>query len=281
MYATIMVPGLGDGSDDAALNMAILFGKTFDAHVGFVRVHRQVGAGVRDVGAFLPEGNLGDAYVKLVQDTDARLSEVAQASFRKALERSKAVESPDPEARGELSFWINDTRSAASAVEDARYHDLVVTAAGPESVASDLIMGAGRPVVLAPAKTPASITRTVAIAWKPTAEAARAVGAAMPLLRKAERVVVIAANESEGAERTLKAANGLTNQLAWHGVAAEPHAILSEVRGAESVLGAAHDAGADIMVMGAYSRSRAREYVFGGFTHHVLHNETLPVFLFH
>ena len=38
---------------------------------------------------------------------------------------------------------------------------------------------------------------------------------------------------------------------------------------------------ADILVMGAYGHSRLQEFVFGGFTRHVLNNNTMPVLMFH
>jgi nucleotide-binding universal stress UspA family protein len=283
MFATIMVPALGDGTDETALNMAVVFGKAFGAHVDFVRNHPPISAPVEAVAAALPAGNLGHAYVEMVRDTDEQLT----ASARKALDAiCKSHDIPlciDPEARGELSFAYREAGAESDAVSEARFYDLVVTAGGPPGIASDIVIGSGRPVVLSPAKTPSCVTRTVAIAWKETAEAARAVTAAMPLLRKAERVVVISANEREGSgTATAKSAHRLVEQLAWHGIKAEPYTVLSRVHSAaNSVLNMADEAGADILVMGAYGHSRTREFVFGGFTRHVLNHETLPVFLFH
>ena len=39
--------------------------------------------------------------------------------------------------------------------------------------------------------------------------------------------------------------------------------------------------GADTLVMGAYSRSRMHEMIFGGFTQHVLDNIRVPTLLAH
>jgi nucleotide-binding universal stress UspA family protein len=41
------------------------------------------------------------------------------------------------------------------------------------------------------------------------------------------------------------------------------------------------DIGADLVVMGAYSRSRLREILFGGVTEHMLFATDLPVFMLH
>jgi nucleotide-binding universal stress UspA family protein len=40
-------------------------------------------------------------------------------------------------------------------------------------------------------------------------------------------------------------------------------------------------AGADLLVMGAYGRSRMRETIFGGATRSVLHESALPVLMAH
>ena len=47
------------------------------------------------------------------------------------------------------------------------------------------------------------------------------------------------------------------------------------------ILSKARDAGADLVVMGAYSRSREYEAVFGGATQHVVDNCTIPVVMVH
>jgi nucleotide-binding universal stress UspA family protein len=44
---------------------------------------------------------------------------------------------------------------------------------------------------------------------------------------------------------------------------------------------AAHDVGADLLVLGAYSRNRFRELVFGGATEHMLFKTDLPVLMLH
>ena len=234
----------------------------------------------REFAALLPEGNLGDAYVKMVEDADVQLSADAKAAFERVCGAHAFRRSTDPESRGEPSIACRDCTSG-NMVAEARYFDLIVTAGGA-SHTSDLVMGCGRPVVLAPARARDAINRTVAIAWKETAEAARAVTSAMPLLLKSERVVVIAANEGDGPSRIADSAARLVTQLGWHGTRAEARPILSEVRDVpEAILGEANDVGADLLVMGAYGHSRLTEFVFGGVTRHVLNNDTLPVLMFH
>ena len=60
-------------------------------------------------------------------------------------------------------------------------------------------MGSGRPVLIAPAAPPRAWPEVLAIAWKDTAEAARAVAAAMPFLEAAKRVVILSVEEAGAA----------------------------------------------------------------------------------
>ena len=49
----------------------------------------------------------------------------------------------------------------------------------------------------------------------------------------------------------------------------------------QSLLAAAKEAGADVVLMGAYGQSRRRELVLGGVTQHVIDHADLPILLMH
>jgi nucleotide-binding universal stress UspA family protein len=145
-----------------------------------------------------------------------------------------------------------------------------------------ILNGCGRPLLLLPSRAPGDPPSIVAIAWKETAEAARAVTAAMPLLQKASRIVVLTASEDQKAADCEASAQRLADQLRWHGFKAEAHHVPPNRRsGAESVMAVASDMGAELIVMGAYSHSRPYEFVFGGFTRYALKHATLPVLMAH
>lgn len=167
-----------------------------------------------------------------------------------------------------------------------RVADLVVAARPGSDDGSALItlnaalMESGRPVLAAPAETPATVGRRVAIAWNGSAEAARAVSVAMPILTRAEAVVALIADDTE-AERGIGAAD-LETHLAWHEVALETRRILPTGAGAgPALLKGAQDARADLLVMGAYTHSRLRQLILGGVTRHILANAPIPVLLSH
>jgi nucleotide-binding universal stress UspA family protein len=171
----------------------------------------------------------------------------------------------------------------------ARYSDLVVLArhALASEVAwdatGDVLIGCGRPVMLVPKKTEASFLATVAIAWKETAEAARAVTAAMPILTKAKSIVVLAAREgSAKTEDALRSAERLAGLLRRHGLTVRAEHVPAEAKSVpDAVTDRALALQCGLLVMGAYGHGRMRELIFGGFTRHVLAEPRLPILLAH
>jgi nucleotide-binding universal stress UspA family protein len=131
-----------------------------------------------------------------------------------------------------------------------------------------------------PAKT---IGSRVVIAWKETAEAARALTAAMPFLSHADRIAVISVNETTSDRHVeIGSATRLARQLKRHGFSPDAHDVtLNGGSVFQALLQSAHKFSADLLIMGAYSHGRFRELVFGGLTREVLEACDLPVLLLH
>jgi nucleotide-binding universal stress UspA family protein len=147
-----------------------------------------------------------------------------------------------------------------------------------------IILGSGRPVLLAPDAETGGPIKTIAFAWKDTAEAARSLTAAMPLLNLATRVHLFCAEEGKQTTRPDRIASyeNIIRYLRWHGFKADGHFVTVGIRtAAEAVLDGARSVEADLLVMGAYGRARLRELIFGGFTQEILNGTDFPVFLFH
>lgn len=145
----------------------------------------------------------------------------------------------------------------------------------------DVLVESGRPAIVLPsAGSPADIGRRVMVAWKASAPSARALAAALPLLRRAEEVTVVewGAQPSgcQGAPLDVEL------HLRLHGVQARVEREAEEPRDVgERLLSRAADLDADLLVMGCYGHSRARELVLGGATRTVLRSMTLPVLMCH
>ena len=174
----------------------------------------------------------------------------------------------------------------------ARYADLAVVGQR-NSGDGDLEMGempdrfilsAGRPVLLVPyAGTFPQVGRTAVVAWDARRLATRAVNDALPILRKAAKVHLLAVNPEGGQEGhgEIPCAD-IARHLARHGVKAEASSLrVDDLDVGDALLSRAADFGADLIVMGAYGHSRWRELVMGGVTRHLLAHMTAPVFMSH
>jgi nucleotide-binding universal stress UspA family protein len=288
MYKHVLVPATGYASDLAVFQTALLAAKPFGAHIEFL--HAKVD--VTEVVVAMTSGGIGGGgVVQSVVDKleeDARVQEQkAWAGFTAFCEKAGLPTGGVAPGAGLCADMVVETGSESQWVaEYGRFADLVVVGRtrDGQDVAMDVLeaalMDTGKPLLIAPAKAPTSLLGTVVIAWKDTPEAARAVGAAMPLIDKAERVVILSVNEDDAAEDTSSAR--LLQALRWHNAATSVKVLSRGGRApVEVLLEAAGELGATLVVMGGYSHSRLREVVFGGFTQRILNGADLPVLMAH
>jgi nucleotide-binding universal stress UspA family protein len=143
---------------------------------------------------------------------------------------------------------------------------------------ADLVMACGAPVLLVPRGAEQVQPRCVVIGWKNTRESRRAVSDALPLLRIAERVHLVSVWEREGAEPETEELEDVLRRLAAQGVKAEAETwplICASV--AEELLSWSRCHQADTLVVGAYGRSRRREWFLGGVTDDLLRQDRIRV----
>ena len=127
----------------------------------------------------------------------------------------------------------------------------------------DLLIRAGRPIVIAPPEASRLNARNVLVAWKSTREARRAVFDAMSFLKRAEAVNLVEVRESGEASSLQDAAVHLTA----HGVRFKAEAVDRNSTDIEDQLIAlARRTQSDLIVAGGYGHTRIRELVFGGVT---------------
>lgn len=169
----------------------------------------------------------------------------------------------------------------------ARCADLVVAGqpghgdARQRLVAGDLLLSAGRPILFVPyAGRFDSLGRKALVAWNDSREAARAVADALPLLRRAEAVHVLAFDTGAASASASGAEIGAC--LERHGVRATFHREPApDIAVGEQILSRAADLEAGLIVMGGYGHSRVRERVLGGATRTLLESMTVPVLMSH
>jgi len=189
-----------------------------------------------------------------------------------------------PDAQNPSASWLQKSglRSALVA-QYGKLADLIVMARPPEgkSTASfeSAVLETGRPVLLIPRKLESFSLQTVVIGWNCTVEASRSIGSALPVLKRASNVVVATTVRAAGKQ---PGSQDVCEYLAVHGVSARAEVLpASKKYKGEALLQCGHDLGANMLVMGAFSKKRLQESVFGGVTQHMLARADIPLFLSH
>lgn len=173
-------------------------------------------------------------------------------------------------------------------VGEARCADLIVIEKGKlgdiyQTVdVGAAILGAGRPFLVVPAAIKSFSADHVAIGWKDTREARRAIRDALPFLHEAKRVTIIEICEKDQMDTERHHVEDVVRYLAQHRIKAEFRIEMQAHRSsADQIIGLAEDEGADLLVTGAYGHSRFNEWVFGGMTRDLLASSPICCLMSH
>lgn len=215
----------------------------------------------------------------------------SDVAYRDALASEPAWRAQLQAAGVEGEWCVSQGDTVEALCHASRWCDLVVMERpqlNPDAptgwgLVSRTVFGACAPIVVVPeAAACRSIGRRIVVAWNRSREAALAIRGALPLLRLARQVVVLEGDPGENpfGLRWLPPLD-LRAWLARRGVDAsfKPFDARRDIGAA--VLGAAHDAEADLVVMGAWGHSRITELVLGGTTRHVFEHSDLPLLVAH
>jgi nucleotide-binding universal stress UspA family protein len=259
-YATVMVGLALDRSNKARLEIAGQLAERFGAGV--------IGIAAAQISPPLYFASGEQAQELIDQGQAAIKNRIAdlESEFRAAM-RNRAIEA---------QWRCAEDYPARYIVREARASDIIVVgeadggAVGDPFVQispGDLVMQAGRPLLVVPDACNWLDLRSVVVAWKDTAEARRAVADALPILRKATNVTVV---EIVGEQSDRIAASSRVGDVAaWlsrHGIVASGLVPDECGRAGVQLERIAAELGAGVVVAGAYGHSRLREWILGGVT---------------
>jgi nucleotide-binding universal stress UspA family protein len=272
-YKTVMVSLALDRPNGACLAVAGDLAERFGA--------RMIGIAASDVKPPLYFAD-GDYAQKLLDEEATavrrRLSEL-EAEFRSAVEkRAKSVEWRCGQTLP-VPYMLQQARSADVLVVGARSEAIVDPCAAADP--SDLVMQAGRPLIVVPPATEWFDFRSVLVAWKDVREARRAVFDALPILAAAKDVTIV--EIAEQSTRRADALSHVADVASWlhgHGIVASTFVPESAIEVPEQLDRIAADVGAGPVVAGAYGHSRLREWILGGVTRHLATESGRCAFLF-
>ena len=261
----------------ARLDAAIALAADHDAHlVGvYVLTHPHIPNFIR--------AQIPDEFVRAQAEAIVAYAEGAREHFEDAVRRSGV--------KGEWRMVEGQPEPVLAL--HGRYCDLCVLGQrerhgeelGVDSDMPDrLILSVGRPVLVIPRGDNHSVIgERVMVAWDASRLATRAVNDALPLLRRAKSVHVLAVHSrhTSDPQGQIPCAD-ICLHLARHGVTSEAqHANAEDTKIGDVLLSRAADQDIDLLVMGAYGHTRWRELVLGGATRHLLGHMTAPVLMCH
>jgi nucleotide-binding universal stress UspA family protein len=291
MIRTILVAATGDPTDAATLAAALAVARPFGAHLDVLHVRADpINAGVA-LATGAGSGALTAGLIEQLEADVAARENRAKDNFEQFCRSAglAVTETPAGASDAPSAEWRVETGQEPNWLAAyGRTRDLIVASRSPDGVSGRATLEAvlietGRPLFIpgdaagGATAMPAAIER-VAIAWKPAAQAARAVALAMPLIERASEVLIASVEERPDERDEI---DQLTRYLGWHGKTPAIRRMPAGPDGAAATLLAALAGHADLVVMGGYGHSRLRQWIFGGFTQHVLAGAALPVLLAH
>ena len=254
----------------AARDGAHLIGR----HYSFERRDQGPGAAYAPTREVLAaRGHKPDPDVVAPEDATAK---DARRLFEEAAAAAGAQASFEARRAGDRPLW-------ACLQDEARCCDLTVTGKPADSAeerqtVAQLVEESGGPLLLVPEsaqQTPGS--GHVAIGWNDSREAARAVRDALPFIERAGRVSIVIVQSKNALERSAERLQAL---LEAHGARCEIRAERSELKPADALVSRAEHLGADMIVAGAFGRTRVREMISGGATTaKLVQQTTLPLLM--
>ncbi len=271
-YSTLMVHLDIDARNDKRLQVAGDLAERFDARV--------IGAAAADIQPlYFVDSAAGQDL--LDKDRDLLRARIAacEQQFREAF-RGRS---------GRIEWRSAMDRPTDFLTREARAADLIIAGAMPGGGdllrrvdPAELVLRAGRPVLVVPSELEWLRVNSVVVAWKDTREARRAICDALPLLHQAKQVIVI--ELLEPGDDQVAARARIDDVSAWlvrRGINAASVACKALIGVPDQLAVMARDEGANLIVAGAYGHTRFSEWVFGGVTRTLLRQQTCCMLLSH
>ena len=290
---TMLVPLAGSENMKPIMELGLTLGRDLVAHVDVLHIQSDP----KDTIPLLGEGMSVSMIEDMIQIAETEGRERASDGrqvFDQLVSGLSMEVSDDPASTGASASWSQEIgRNDEITARRGRLSDLIVVARPTASsdVLATLTLNAALfdtnclVLVTPPAggdtsPKPLPAGGHVAISWNGSAQVARAVGSAMGLIAKADKVTVLTAASDK---TSVARAPELAAYLEWHGIVPETRTFTSEggLYIGAALLAECESADVNLMVMGAYTHSRVRQLILGGMTRHVLENAVLPLFMAH
>ncbi|MBB4301358.1 nucleotide-binding universal stress UspA family protein [Rhodobium orientis] len=279
-YKTVAVFGDPRQESLARLRFAIRFALQHDAHL---------------VGLFF-EPAYWDGRIP---STNVRGNAAIHSVIKEYMDEQKAVvdrahkEFDEELGASDLSYEfrvMGDLETVDHVLFNALHSDLAILGSGTShypngASAESILFNTGVPLLIVPDEWATSGRDTgerILLAWNASRESRRAITDALPLLCRAKTVSIVVVDAHNNPRHGEEPGADVARFLSRHGVQVTVEQLGSRGRPvAKVILDHGLSVDADLIVLGAYSHSRAFEAVFGGVTRHLLRSAPFPLFIVH
>lgn len=258
------------------LQVAAQLAKAFDAHL--TALYTSVASDV----PFMMMDALSSQYEPTMRAWSTRIRNKVKADFEE-LRRSHPLSADWVEIEGDVGALM---------ARQARYADLTILGQNDPNellpysehgILERVMLASGRPVLIVPhGTTITGLGQRVLVAWNGSAQSARAVNDSLPLLKKAERVIILTVTQKGSQDEDGQQGRDIATHLARHQIKAETFDLMADdTYVGDLILSRASDERADLIVMGGYGHLRAGEILFGGVTRTLFERMTVPTLMSH
>ena len=282
----LLAPITGGKADMHQLDTAFTLARFVNGHVHVIYLNRDP----VDVIAANMGGSMGatmvESLIEAAEEQGEKTRLEARDTYDTWLAKHSVREVTVPDGNGRVTARYSEAigNMADKMTKAARLCDVVCLLRPTERVAADwgtlaetALFECGKPVLLAPAKKAMQPITSLAVAWNGSEQAARTVAMTMPLLEAAKHVTVISQLNDDLDRDDLES---FAKSLAWHGITVKTKALKETATLlAKRLQTETHKADAQLLVLGAYSHSRLRQFVFGGVTDDLLQGGEVPVLM--
>lgn len=275
-YTTLMVYADEGLDSDTRITLACDLAGAFEAHLIGISGSAPVPPPMGD--PYMGGAMMGETLT-LYRDLAERNVTRAEARFREISDTRVS----GAEWRGRIGF------PAELMIEQSRAADLLILGRrddrapfyGPDP--ADVLMAAGRPVLVVPPSAPRTpVGWPAVIAWSDSSEARRAVATALPMLRQTGTAHVLEICDDDATDEVEARLSDVVAWLERHGIAADSSVRRrGDASCGDAILDFAAETSAGLIVAGGYGHARLREWALGGVTQALLARSPVCLLLSH
>jgi nucleotide-binding universal stress UspA family protein len=285
-FKIALVPVSGADKSSTLLDSAFNLTKNSNNHLRVLHVRADPRETIPVLGEGMSVGMIDD-MTRIAEEECSNRQTRARAKYDECLTKYKTQETDSPSVAGNTVSWTEVRgREDEVVAKFGRLADVIIVsrpsveiAIGHTLVLNAALFDTGRPVFVVPPKGIDETGKKVVISWNGSAQSARALSSALPILKNADEISVFII---ESKRTTDDLSQGFTEYMAYHGISCS----ISKLSGSGTSVGGAllkeaDLVNADMVIMGAYTHSRMRQLILGGVTRYVLENSDIPLLMAH